>query len=237
MCCSWGSNLDLASCTLFLLSGVICPCTEISHMTVFQICISRQDLSPELQKHLTSWLFDSPIDSPSTLCQRIPYPICIALEFLIWAKGDSIHPTCLLSFTVYQIIPKLCGLKQQPFLSAQLHRWGMWAEISQAVLPLNPAGFVMPSVTGQLMASFNSRWLAVGWGDTSRANWAMYPWSHQLTQAHLPSSDHRITKKSKRERKVQGLWRPGFELLQHHCCPFYWSEQITRPTQIQGVEK
>lgn len=46
----------------------------------------------------------------------------------------------------------------------------MWAEISQAVLPLNPAGFVMPSVTGQLMASFNSRWLAVGWGDTSRAN-------------------------------------------------------------------
>lgn len=46
----------------------------------------------------------------------------------------------------------------------------MWAEIRQALLPLNPAGFLMPLVTGQLMASFNSRLLAVGWGDTSRAN-------------------------------------------------------------------
>lgn len=71
---------------------------------------------------------------------RIPYPDCFVLEFPIWAKSDNTHPTCQLTFAVYQTTPKLCGLKQPPFVSTQLHGSGMWAEISQAVL-LDSVGF------------------------------------------------------------------------------------------------
>lgn len=82
---AWSSS----SFTLFVLSVAVYPSTDISHVTVFWICISRQDLSPELQDYLANWLLDSPINISSTLCERIPYPGCIALEFLIWAKGDK----------------------------------------------------------------------------------------------------------------------------------------------------
>lgn len=87
---AWSSS----SFTLIVLSVAIYPSADLSHVTVFWICISRQDLSPELQNYLANWLLDSPINISSTLCERIPYPGCIALEFLIWAKGDKQKKQC-----------------------------------------------------------------------------------------------------------------------------------------------
>ena len=114
-CFAWpssflGSHLDLIS---------LCACSPVAiyppmkigdmHAFVFQICVSRQDLSPGLQNCWTNWIFGSPIDISSTTCQICPHPDYVALEFLIWVKGNNTHCTSQLTLAVYQATQNLVG--------------------------------------------------------------------------------------------------------------------------------